>query len=259
MKEEVLTILGNDKNFNGIAYVCYLDILGFSKDVCDNWGKSSNPLDKILSIKNEILKMKEDDNLKDSDATIFAPSVKTVSDSITICFGFESEDYVRVSSLNYICGLRTILKGISIAWSTAIKNGYTIRGAIDIGKVYWNENELIGPAFITAYNLESKVAKNSRIIISSEMNKQFYASVKYNKDYFDEFISKKFRKDVDGYIIVDPNIMYDSNTERNELIEKLKEIRDATSGIVREKYNPLIYMLSEGKIIGLKDSDIVLR
>jgi rRNA-processing protein FCF1 len=92
------------------------------------------------------------------------------------------------------------------------------------------------------------------------MNKKFYESVKYDKDTFDEFISKKFRKDVDGYIIVDPNIMYDSNTERIKLIEKLEEIRNATSDIiVREKYNPLIYMLSEGKRIGLKDSDIVLR
>ena len=48
-------ISDNTKNFKGVGYVCYIDLLGFSKDILLNWErKKSNPLKKILTIKNRI-------------------------------------------------------------------------------------------------------------------------------------------------------------------------------------------------------------
>lgn len=249
-------IFRNSEKFNGIAFVCYLDVLGFSDDVLNNWGKTPSPLEKILSIKRKMLAFDELKayDIKATEGTLkLVPSIKTISDSITICFGFFDKN--SVVELEIISELEAVLLGISNSWSTAIMNGYTIRGAIDFGEVYWDKNDLIGPAFINAYRLESEVAKSSRIIISSRINKLFYDLVNNKKDIFTA-LSVNFRKDVDGYIIVDPNIIYKTDDERNELIEKLKKSRDATSGIVREKYNPLISMLSEGIRIGLKDSDI---
>lgn len=267
-------LVGNDKKYNGIAFVCYLDILGFSKDVCNNWGKSPDPLEKILSIKKkindtidaDIRGAKEDGEL----ATVFLPYVKTVSDSFMFCFRCCKKDALPVNS-SYceavfkaparVFGLTSILSGISVVWSEAIKCGYTIRGAIDLGEVYWDENDLIGPAFITAYNLESKCAKKSRIIISSEINKLFLKMV---TDGYADFISaiklfENFRKDDDDYIIVDPNIMREkkTDTEVNELIEKLEKLRDAAPNEeAKKKYYQLIEMLKEGKTIGLKDTDL---
>ena len=42
---------------------------------------------------------------------------------------------------------------------------YTLRGAIELGDIYWNEFDTIGPAFLDVYELESKVAKQSRVIV----------------------------------------------------------------------------------------------
>lgn len=253
-------ISSNNKEPKVTAYVCYLDILGFKNDIRNNWGKNLDPLDKILSIKKELMKFnekREGISLRYTDPARYYPEVITMSDSFIVYYQL-IENYRR--TFDWMIGLESILHGISNGWLAAIKNGYTIRGAIDIGEVYWNlkENDVIGPAFINAYELESEVVKNSRVIISSAMNKLFDELANYNEEGSITFIKKYFRKDVDGYIIIDPNILHNSDAERIELIEKLKNIRNATSGIKREKYTPLINMLSEKGKIDLKASDFGL-
>jgi hypothetical protein len=40
-----------DEEFNGLGYVCYIDILGFSRDIFENWNNNENdPLKRILDI-----------------------------------------------------------------------------------------------------------------------------------------------------------------------------------------------------------------
>ena len=248
-------ILGNSKEFKGIGYVCFIDILGFSNDILKNWkSPTSNPLEKILTIKRGMpgFSEVEEDNDRESHRT-YVCRVNTISDSVTICFGYN--DSIIIGDL--VLGLEAVLVNISYIWSTFIHNGYTIRGAIDFGDIYWDESELIGPSFINTYRLESEVAKNSRVIVSSNLNKVFKDLVSRHKSPLTDHLMQRFRKDVDGYIIVDPKILYRSDPERNSLINSLKKMRDAVpSGIVREKYNPLISMLSDVIKTDLKDEDV---
>ncbi len=248
-------ILGNSKKFNGIGYVCFIDVLGFSNDILRNWkSPTSNPLKKILTIKREMpgFSEVEDDDGSETHRT-YVCRVNTISDSVTICFGYN--DNIMIGDL--VLGLEAILGNISYIWSTFIHSGYTIRGAIDFGDIYWDESELIGPAFINAYRLESEVARISRVVVSSNLNKVLKDLVSRHKSRLTDHLMQSFRKDVDGYIIVDPKILYRSEPERNSLIDSLKNLRDAVpSGIVREKYNPLISMLSEVAKLDLKDEDV---
>lgn len=247
-------ILGHGKRFKGTGYVCFIDILGFSNDILSNWSNPiSNPLEKILSIKREMPGFPEiEDDGRETHRTYLC-RVSTVSDSVTICFGYE--DKIIVGDL--VLGLEAILENVSYIWSKCINVGYTIRGAIDFGQIYWDESELIGPAFINAYRLESEVARCSRIVVSSNLNRVLKDLVTRHKGTLTDHLLRNFRKDVDGYIIVDPRILYQSDPERDFLIEKLKEIRDAIpSGIIREKYNPLISMLSGKENANLKEDAI---
>ncbi len=247
-------ILGNSKKFKGTGYVCFIDVLGFSNDILNNWSNpTSNPLEKILSIKREMPIFNDiNEDGKETHRT-YLPRVSTVSDSVTICFGYN--DNIIIGDL--VLGLESIVGNISHIWSAFIRNGYTIRGAIDFGDIYWDESELIGPAFINSYRLESEVAKNSRIVLSSNLNRVLKDLLTKHKSTLSEHLIRNFRKDVDGYIIVDPWNLYKSAAERNFLIEKLKEIRDSIpSAIVREKYNPLISMLNHGEKVPLRDDDI---
>lgn len=249
-------ILGNCNKFKGTGFVCFIDVLGFSNDILTNWNNPvSNPLEKILSIKRN-MPVNTDvlgDDGRETHRT-YVCRVNTISDSVTICFGFNQNNMIG----DLILGLEAVLGDISYIWSTCIHGGYTIRGAIDFGDIYWDENELIGPAFINVYRLESDVVKNSRVIVSSKLNKLLKNIVTLHKStLLTDHLMQNFKKDIDGYLIVDPKIIYHSDSERIVLIERLKKIRDAIpSGIIREKYNPLINMLSDEARVALKDEEI---
>ncbi len=237
-------ILGKNGKFKGKGYVCFIDVLGFSNDILKNWHNSeSNPLEKILSIKDKMPIFNESGDIDESEShRQYVCRVNTVSDSVTICFGYDEGVIVG----DMILGLEAVIGNIAYIWSTFIHEGYTIRGAIDFGDIYWDTNELIGPAFINAYRLESVIAKNSRVIISSKLNGELKNLFSNYESVLTEHLIKRFRKDVDGYIIVDPALIYDSEEERLQLIQELTSMKGkVNSGIVKEKYTPLISMLSE--------------
>ena len=248
-------ILGNSRQFRGQSYVCFLDVLGFSNDVVANWGTGqSDPLEKMLAIKRAMPGFEgiEDDGTPDS-VRRYMCRVSTVSDSVTICFGFNSEIIIG----DLVLGLESILANIAYVWSTFILHGYTIRGGIDFGGIYWDEGDLIGPAFVNAYRLESQVAKISRVVVSSQLNQVLADLASKHTSTLTEHLFRNFRKDVDGYVIVDPGILYQCDDERESLMKELRKMRDALPrGLVREKYTPLIAMIGEGKRTGLSSDDI---
>ncbi len=248
-------ILGKSRRFKGTGYVCFLDILGFSDDVCKHWNNPAlNPLEKILSIKKDMPGFSEVEE-DDGQAThrTYVCRVATISDSFTICFGYEDQPIVG----DVVLGLEAVLANIAYIWSRCISNGYSVRGAIEFGDIYWDENELIGPAFINTYRLESNVAKNSRVIVASNLNGVLKNLVGRYKSNLTDHLFQSFRKDVDGYIIVNPQILYRSEAERIGLIDSLTKVRDAVSdAIVRAKYDPLIAMLTERVRVSLDDSDV---
>ena len=203
-------IFDNTKNFKGVGYVCFIDVLGFSNDILKNWNKkTSNPLEKILMVKNKIPGFSHNRGGDDSSslASSYIFRVNTISDSYTLCFGFK--DTPSLGDLAF--GLDIILKNLLYLWATFIGQGYTIRGAIDYGGIYLDENELIGPAFIKAYHFESKVAETSRVVVSSNLNKVLKDLFNEQTSTLIEHLLRKFRKDIDGYIIVDPMTLYKSD------------------------------------------------
>lgn len=239
-------ILGKNEKFKGKGYVCFIDVLGFSNDILNNWhNPESDPLEKILSIKDKMPIFDEPKKVDENDShRKYICRVNTVSDSVTICFGYDEDIIVG----DMVLGLEAVIGNIAYIWSTFISEGYTIRGAIDFGEIYWDTNELIGPAFINAYRLESKVTKNSRVVISSRLNRELKNIFINYESVLTEHLINQFRKDVDGYIIIDPSVLYDTEEQRLQLIEDLESMRNKVKlGIIKEKYTPLISMLSEGK------------
>ena len=248
-------ILGSSRQFKGQGYVCFLDVLGFSNDVLANWGTDqSDPIGKLLAIKREMpgFESVEDDGASES-VRQYVCRVSMISDTVTICFGYS--DKIIIGDL--VLGLEAILANVAYVWSTFILNGYTIRGGIDFGDIYWDEGELIGPALINAYRLESQVAKNSRVIVSSQLNRIFADLAGKHRGTLTDHLFRNFRRDVDGYVIVDPGILYKSDDERESLMKALRRMKDALPrGSIREKYTPLIAMMGEGERRGLRNDDI---
>ncbi|MCU7648588.1 hypothetical protein [Pseudomonas piscis] len=248
--------LGNVKQFKGIAYVCFLDILGFSQDILSNWNATdSNPLDKLLAIKSALPVLHDDEAELEANQSVrsYVCRVNTVSDSITIAFGLENKLIIG----DMVLGLEALLANVREVWRTTIELGYTLRGAIDFGDIYWDKNELVGPAFINAYRLESETARVSRVVVSSKLNNLLSDLASNYSSEIVEHLINNFRKDVDGYIILDPYKICVTDAERMLLVEKLKIMaRQTSTPLIKEKYAPLIEMMSKRPSVLVEPSQL---
>ena len=61
---------------------------------------------------------------------------------------------------------------VMLLWGLAhnmMHSGYFLRGGVVRGPIYHSESGVYGPALLDAYHLESKIAKNPRIVLSEEL------------------------------------------------------------------------------------------
>jgi hypothetical protein len=159
---------GNPKGFFGWGLVAFIDLLGFSADLASSWSDGDeSPLARLLRIKEAAARIPDSGILayfpgKPSfDPKIHRARVHTVSDSIVVCCALPP-----AGELHHITMAMTVVShGVQMAWAAAIREGYTIRGAIELGEIYWSESETIGPAFVASYCLESKIAGISRVVL----------------------------------------------------------------------------------------------
>lgn len=243
-------ILGNVPSHNGKALVAFLDILGFSSEILTGWDDDPSPLEKILSLKKGIPTLNADDiaNMEanhDKKHRVYPCRVQTISDSIIISFGFENNPLPQ----DLTFGSAAFLYTVSTVWQKAIFNGYSLRGAIDFGNVFWNSTEIIGPAIINAIRAETAQAKTSRIVLTSDANKFLsFLNTPKGTTLHDEEVLKYLKKDIDGQIIVNPHNLYKIPSEwpqnRKKIIDFLSEMQGKAAGTTKEKYSPLISMLT---------------
>lgn len=100
------------------------------------------------------------------------------------------------------------------------------------------------------------MAKTSRVIVSSELNTHLKNLAVLHESALTEHLFKNFRKDIDGYIIVNPDLLYKNKDDKELLISRLEKMKESVpKGIVREKYTPLISMLKNNHIIDLNKDD----
>lgn len=235
-------VLGNIDNFNGKGLVAFIDLLGFAKEIEEKWDNpEDSPLEKLLTLKQKLPKITEasfNESHQISKSRLYPCRVQTISDSIIVSFGF-SEPLIHS---DVILATMAFLDKISDIWKWAIELGFTVRGGADIGKIFWNEKEIIGPSFLHAYRLETIYAKTSRILISSELNRTLAAYFNIGSTPWDDNVLKMLIKDIDGYIIFNPHTLY-SGYNKRDLITKLQKLQTKSIGLEKEKYTPLLAIL----------------
>jgi len=246
-------IIGNIDKFKGTGLVAYLDLLGFSNEIENKWSNvEDNPLDKILLLKKNIPQFTSEE-LKElspnKNQRTYLCRVQTISDSIIVSFGLEKP----CSIADIVLGIIVFIETISSIWVNTLVSGFTLRGAVDMGEIYWDDKEIIGPALIKTYQLEKDYAKTSRIIISSSFNKNLAKLFSEKQTLWNDKILQLLRLDIDGYLIVNPHNLYsykvDNNEviDTNELINCIIEIQKKAKGFVKEKYTPLLCSLNMAK------------
>jgi hypothetical protein len=149
----------NDKIIYSNSYVAFLDVLGFKNMVFSQKKSDKDKLDSYFKIVHQTIGYLQGIKTKREIGYI------VISDSIILTMP-QGEN--RDEMMN---NLRELCVAIGVLQSNLALNDIWMRGAISSGKTYFNRanNQIVGPAYITAYELEQNKAIFPRVILDSKI------------------------------------------------------------------------------------------
>lgn len=225
---------------NNLIYeerVClFLDILGFSEHVNQSTDRENVEITSKAQEISELLNLLPLKMLsvgtgnRDRKITQF-------SDSIVVSFQLSDEN-----------AFIELLDDIMQIIVNFIVKGYLVRGGISYGKLFHKKNIVFGPAMITAYELESKIAIYPRVIFDKELvdtlikNGDTALKSLLMNNVESEFF---WKEDFDGKYYLNflkgSEYYMDKNDFYNHFLRKLREfivtaLKNRSSQTVRTKY-----------------------
>ena len=138
------------------SYVAFLDVLGFKQMVM---GRENDKIDKYFEIVNKRI-----EEFKNIDNKRMIGNI-VISDSVILTVKKKSKAEDNRKLLRQLCiAVSKIQKSLAI-------DDIWLRGAITTGDTYFNQvkNQIVGPAYINAYDLEENVAKYPRVILENKI------------------------------------------------------------------------------------------
>lgn len=166
--------------------VCFVDILGFSNII----KKTEIGKDGAQGVLNDVCMalelMKMFDDLKAKGLFVDGTQITQFSDSIVISFPWKDND---VTILNAFYALKYMQISMIMHYKLLL------RGGIVIGDIIHTKDLLVGPAMISAYQLETKCAFSPRILLDSEVVDKYNLIIKQemeNKNWENDLIHKDF-------------------------------------------------------------------
>lgn len=141
------------------SFVAFLDVLGFKKLVYSQDSRDKEKLKRYFGIVNEAIKYLKKIPSKSDIGSII------ISDAIILSVPQQSVQEDNIDRLRHLC----VAVGL-IQLHLALKNIW-VRGAISSGDAYFNpiNNQIVGPAYINSYMLESNLANSPRVILDSKI------------------------------------------------------------------------------------------
>ena len=157
-----------------------------------------------------------------------------------------SDAIIRLTRFPEDCNKELVtIKEIKVLASIQLKlicyHQILIRGGLSIGKMYFNYNDRLtsffGPAYIRAYEIESKIASYPRIVIDKSVDYDKLVNgnnrhISYGKDgelFVDYLENSRYDEGVNGFT-------YELiNKHKNSILKLIKNI-DSSSTSIKNKY-----------------------
>jgi hypothetical protein len=155
------------------SVVAFIDLLGYTADVlsAQSKGKDAEYLIRLRKAFDSSLPQLA------SYLPTRAPKwwLNTFTDNVVLGFPlFMSEDEGI---------LQVVTRGLSVFQLYMTLDGFFMRGGVAIGDVYFDEDIVFGPALIEAYEVESRLARDPRIVLGKSCTK--YLSTQIFDNTFD--------------------------------------------------------------------------
>ena len=200
------------------CYVAYFDILGFKNLVLES-EQDQNKFNEILELQKYLETIHE--------KGVSQKQIYFLSDSFFAVFPLEKNP------------ISSVIWELADIQANVITMGHLIRGAITIGKVYYNDNNLFGPAINEVVELE-KTIKNPMVVLSSHFIEDYLLHMDGIISVYNDI--KEEIEDVMDYLKYDEKYKWvshinnqDLTIEREEISNKLHEL--ITYGIAHADEN----------------------
>lgn len=244
--------------YEGPGVVCFLDLLGFSHSVKSKWKNDRKSILGIIDFKKKLIESTQQAMGagligNQNEITFYTSNFRMISDSIILLTNIPE----NINSPDYKMRIYSIMHTAMSIWTECLKNGFTLRGGIEYGEVYWDKENVLGPALIDAYSLESKHAKTSRIICGDNFINILANIENRTKPPLDS-VHDCLIFDIDGMLCLNPVLLnkYASAGRGNEedgqtrVLEWLKQMmHGVTSEYVKQKYLTLQKIISKPDIV----------
>jgi hypothetical protein len=128
----------------------------------------------ILGFRDLVVRLEKDSGaveaLRDSLKEVHNPKIAGLADPSRVDYRTQSiSDAVAISTTATPEGLLMIFGSLTVLTESLLAEGYFLRGAIVRGRLYHDDSTIFGEALIRAYDLETRVARFPRIMVSSEV------------------------------------------------------------------------------------------
>lgn len=184
------------------CYVAYFDILGFKNLVIES-EKDEKKFNDICELQQYLSSIRPNGVAK--------KNIYFLSDSFFAIFPLEKNP------------ISSVIWEIADIQANIINSGYLIRGAITIGKVFYDDNNFFGPAINEIVDLENTI-KNPMVVLSSHFIEDYLL-------HMDEIISvyndiKEEIKDAMDYLKYDGKYKWVSHINNQDLTIDREEIKN---------------------------------
>lgn len=191
--------------------VCFIDILAFSKRIKETTEGNSYSKQLLQDTCDALYELNKYKTIIERTSSITGIQITQFSDSIVISFPYSDGH-------TYLYNIIRAIKYIQV--SMLSRHYILMRGGIVIGDLIHTDKILVGPAMISAYEIESKCAFSPRIVLDPTVVKRFNSEKgKLSKKAANKY--KLIQKDYDDTSYID---YFD--VEEKEILNNEREYLD---------------------------------
>lgn len=140
-----------------ISFCAFMDVLGFSEEIKTSFANKTHQ--ELFQRFQKAISREFKNITPDHDDSLF--QLKAFTDNIVLGYPLFTED-AETEFGHMISALKQYQMGMAL-------DGFFIRGGVAGGFLYMDENTVYGDCLLEAYEIESKIARDPRIVLSKDV------------------------------------------------------------------------------------------
>jgi len=241
-------VKGNPDEFYGQAIVAFLDLLGFNSAIHSRWPDGpTSAVRAFLNVRESLPSAGKQvewgifSKPDESDLVTYRCRFQGFADSLVISVAVPGGINIGEFSI----ASAGVFTNVREAWKACICGGFTIRGAIEVGPIFWNLTDIVGPALSNAITIEKRDSSSSRVLVGPAFVRGL---VKASRSWGaqGEWLSPRqlLMIDGDGLVCLSPkSLIGPAGKDPLGILQRLDQLRGECPLEAKAKYDGLLRAL----------------